>query len=104
MKKTLAMKLAVPAAVAVLGVLGASPIGAQSPPTTTTDEVAVLTVTKTVVGAAPADASFTLHISCSGLDQEDVQTQVTDYDQDINFGSTGGNQEFVFTGPSHCEV
>ena len=104
MKKTLAMKLAVPAAIAVMGVLGASPIGAQTTPTTSTDEVAVLTVTKSVVGTAPTDAEFTLHISCTGTDDEDVQTQATDYDEDITFGSTGGNQQYVFTGPSQCEV
>ena len=109
MKKTLAMKLAVPAAIAVLGVLGASPIGAQTD-TTISQEVATLTVTKTVVGTAPTDAQFTLHLSCTAgdqiLDGEGHLSAVptTEYDQDITFGSTGGSEQFLFDGPSLCEV
>ena len=103
MRTTLAMKLAVPAAIAVLGVLGASPIGAQSPPTTVQQEVANLTVTKTVVGTAPSTAQFTLHITCSGSSIT-VESQVTDYDEDMTFGPTGGSKLFVFTGPSLCTI
>src|SRR5437868_4188844 len=105
MKKTLAMKLAVPAAIAVLGVLGASPIGAQTA-TTVPAEVATLTVTKTVVGTAPTDAEFTLHLSCTAEDEQidgDAQLRAaptTEYDQDITFGSTGGSEQFLFDGPS----
>ena len=65
MKKTLAIKFAVPVAVAIIGVLGASPIGAQTATTEPAEEVAVLTVTKTVDGTAPTDAEFTLHITCT---------------------------------------
>jgi hypothetical protein len=102
MKNSLALKLAVPVAVAVLGLLSAAPIGAQT--TVPPQEVATLTVTKTVVGTAPADAEFTLHLSCSGTDDEEVTSQVTDYEEDITFGATGGSQDFEFTGPSLCEI
>jgi hypothetical protein len=101
MKNALALKVAVPVAVTALALLSAAPIGAQTIPPQ--EEVATLTITKTVVGTAPADAQFTLHLSCSGVD-DDVERQATDYDEDIVFGATGGSQDFTFTGPSECEV
>jgi hypothetical protein len=104
MKKTLAIKFAVPVAVAIMGVLGASPIGAQTATTEPAEEVAVLTVTKTVDGTAPTDAEFTLHITCNSEDDLEVETRAVDYDEDITFGSTGGSEDFAFTGPSECEV
>ena len=102
MKNTLWMKVAAPAAVVTLGLLGAAPVAAQT--TVPPSEVAVLTVTKTVDGTAPADAEFTLHITCAASEDGEAVTQATDYDQDITFGSTGGSQDFEFTGPSLCEV
>jgi hypothetical protein len=103
MKQTMATKFAVPVAVLALGLLGAAPVGAQ---TTTVPEVATLTVTKTVVGTPPAGTTFTLHISCAG-DSEQVEGmsgQAVDYDQDIPFTAAGGSVDFVFTGPSACEI
>lgn len=103
MKNALALKVAVPVAVAALALLGAAPISAQT--TVPPSEGAVLTVTKTVVGTAPTDAQFVLHITCnSSTLNSGPQTQAVDYDEDITFGPTGGSKEFEFFGPSLCEI
>ncbi|MGZ4693704.1 MAG: hypothetical protein ACXWA3_08750 [Acidimicrobiales bacterium] len=104
MKNALALKVAVPVAVVALGLLGAAPISAQT--TVPPSEEAVLTVTKSVVGTAPTDAQFTLHITCNSNSNTDSEpeTQAVDYDEDMTFGSTGGSKDFVFFGPSQCEV
>ena len=104
MQKSLMMMVAVPATVAILAIVGAAPIGAQTPTTEPATEVAVLTVTKTVVGTAPAGTEFTLHISCVGSEEAPEVPQVADYDEDMTFGATGGNKEFVFTGGSECDI
>jgi len=103
MKKTLMATLAVPAAVVVLGIVGAGPIGAQT--TIPQQEVAVLTVTKTVVGTAPTGTEFTLHLTCTGrIVDGKPATNVTDYDEDMTFGATGGSKDFEFTDQSDCVV
>ncbi len=103
MKNTLWMKVAAPAAVVTLGLLGATPVAAQT--TVPPSEVAVLTVTKTVAGTAPTDAEFTLHLTCTPEELDGAaQTNVAAYDEDITFGSTGGSEDFTFTSASLCEV
>jgi hypothetical protein len=104
MKRTLAGALAVSAAAALMTVAGASPIGAQTAPTTSPEpEVAVLTVTKTVDGTAPDGTQFTLHLFCTDANLDRV-AQTTEYDEDVIFGATGGSKDFVFTAPSQCTV
>lgn len=103
MKNTLWMKVAAPAAVVALGLLGAVPASAQT--TVPPSEVAVLTVTKTVVGTAPADAEFTLHLTCTPAEIDgEAETKVNAYDEDITFGPTGGSEDFEFTSQSVCEL
>jgi hypothetical protein len=103
MNNTLWMKVAAPAAVVTLGLLGAAPVAAQT--TVPPSETAVLTVTKTVDGTAPADAEFVLHIRClSDQDEEGAAPRAVDYDEDITFGSTGGSEEFEFFDVSSCEI
>jgi len=108
MNKMLGIKAAVATAALGLGLFAAVPAGAQTD-TTIGGEVAVLTVTKTVDGTAPADTSFTLHITCTGRDTGPTIVgklggQATDYDEDIVFGATGGSHDYVFSGPSDCTV
>jgi hypothetical protein len=107
MTKTLVSRFAVATAALGLGLglLGAAPSGAQT--TTVPNEVATLTVTKAVVGTAPAGTTFTLHILCNSTVQSlagSLQGQAVDYDEDIPFGATGGSQDFVFGGPSSCTI
>jgi hypothetical protein len=106
MNKTLATKIALPAAVLALGLVGAAPVAAQT--TTIPSELATLTVTKTVFGTPPAGTTFVLHLTCvsSPLNAGNVSksAQLADYDEDMTFGAAGGSKNFTFNRESTCDV
>jgi len=109
MNLSLTTKLSVALAAVGLGLLGAVPAGAQT--TSTVPETATLTVTKTVVGDPPAGTTFTLHITCTDANEgagslggDNILPVGTVYDEDIPFGISGGSKDFVFLGPSQCDV
>lgn len=83
-------------------------------------ETATLTVTKTVVGTAPADAEFVIHVYCEREPIGPIDTIPIEvvpvafgpagvpptvvYDEEITFGPTGGDENFVFTSAAVCTI
>ena len=97
------------AVVLVGSVLIASPASAGRP-----NETATLTVTKTVVGTAPADAEFVINVFCES-DRGGGEVIVDElvplgdgpavvYDEDITFGPTGGSEDFTFFDAAICTI
>ncbi len=90
MRNRWVVRSAIPFAVVLVSVLGTVAVGAQTTPSTPNQEDSeTLTVTKTVVGTAPADATFVLHVRCEAPGNETV------IDEDVTQGPTGGSKDFV---------
>jgi hypothetical protein len=88
-KRALVVATATTAATLALAV---APATAGAPPQTG-GETATLTITKVVQGDAPADASFTILVSCEASGEHQLL-----------FGAEGGSDSVVFTGPDECDI
>jgi hypothetical protein len=107
--------MAVGIVVVAVAAMGAAPSAAQTTSTTLPPDTlppppiisATLTVTKAVVGVAPPDATFVLHVFCPGIEPNPSAAPSTDgplrpatpvlwYDEDLTFGATGGSTVLPF--------
>lgn len=89
-KRALVVGTATTAATLALAV---APAAAGDGPPQTGSESATLTVIKEVDGTAPADATFTIRVSCDVIG-----------DTDMTFGPEGGSDSVTFFRPDECEI